>query len=69
MNGLKRCGVCIHIHTCMHTQWNITQPETRMESYILQQYGWTYRLLCLMKKVRQRQILYYNLYVKCKKQN
>ena len=19
MNGLKRCGVCIHIHTCMHT--------------------------------------------------
>ena len=28
-------------YTHTHTQWNITQPQRRMESCHLQQHGWT----------------------------
>ena len=38
--------------------WNITQPQKRMKFCHLQQHGWTWRVLYLTKKVRERQILY-----------
>ena len=48
---------------------NTTQPYERMKFCHLQQYEWTWRILCLMKYIRQRKtnIVCFYLYVKSKK--
>ena len=54
---IKRCGVYINMYV-IYTQWNTTQPQKKNESFHLQQYGWTWSVLCLVKLDRERQILY-----------
>ena len=47
-----------HTHTHTHTKWNTPRPQKDTQFCHLQQHGWTWRPLCQMKLVIERQILY-----------
>jgi hypothetical protein len=46
MNGLRKCGI--------YTQWNFTQPQTRMKFCHLQVNGWNWRTSSSVKLARLR---------------
>ena len=57
MNGKRGCGVYIYIVE----YYLYIKKEKRMKFCHLQQHGWTWRVLCYVKQVRQ--ILYDIIYM------